>query len=134
MAEQNRNAAPVNIAKSPEQYKLKNNLPSWLKRGSYFLGQTTEHLGREHNTTKRIPRTTRSTESSEENYLLGTRHPVNSDSRSHTVCKCRKLDLKDENSAKLMQELITKLNNHWNFFSPALDITPQITRIHIQLC
>ena len=44
-----------------------------------------------------------------------------------------KLDLKDENSAKLMQELITKLNNQWNFFSPALDITPQITRIKMYI-
>ena len=30
MADQNR--AAVNIAKSPEQYKLKNNFPAWLKQ------------------------------------------------------------------------------------------------------
>ncbi|XP_063685540.1 uncharacterized protein LOC134822209 [Bolinopsis microptera] len=44
-----------------------------------------------------------------------------------------KLDLIDEKSARLMQELITKLNNQWNFFSPAIDITPQITRIKMYI-
>ena len=32
MADQNANRAAVNVAKSPEQYKLKNNFASWLKQ------------------------------------------------------------------------------------------------------